>query len=245
MGLYVSGDFHLGHRKIAAYCHRRFCLSAVELELLDSGAPLRTKNNPNGWQPSLESVARMDDYLIDKINDTVGVDDILWFLGDFCFAPDVRMQEIAKRYRERIKCKVVNLVWGNHDRREIAPLFTSNYSSYELRWGSRKVVMSHCAHAVWEGSHRGAYHLYAHSHTTAENNLDIFSVVCDLRPNNLQDLLVKLQKVDLQSLQPSRRSIDVGIDNAFRLLGEYRPFSFEEIDHILAARQGSSIDNHR
>jgi calcineurin-like phosphoesterase family protein len=66
--------------------------------------------------------------------------------------------------------------------------------------------------ALWDGSHRGNVQLYGHSHANAEAKLD--------------------------QMMPDRRSMDVGVDNAFRLLGEYRPFSLEEISQIMDDRNG-------
>lgn len=43
---------------------------------------------------------------------------------------------------------------------------------------------------------------------------------------------------------PYGRSMDVGIDNAYRLFKEYRPFSIEEVVKILSRRSIQIIDNH-
>lgn len=43
---------------------------------------------------------------------------------------------------------------------------------------------------------------------------------------------------------PNGRSMDVGIDNAYKLLGEYRPFSMEEVIKILNKKDISSLDHH-
>jgi hypothetical protein len=40
---------------------------------------------------------------------------------------------------------------------------------------------------------------------------------------------------------PGRRSMDVGVDNAKHLLGEYRPFSEDEVLEILLKRPGHDI----
>jgi calcineurin-like phosphoesterase family protein len=40
------------------------------------------------------------------------------------------------------------------------------------------------------------------------------------------------------------RSMDVGIDSANRILGEYRPFSFDEISRILSKREFKAVDHH-
>ena len=40
------------------------------------------------------------------------------------------------------------------------------------------------------------------------------------------------------------KSMDVGVDNAFRLFGQYRPFSMEEVTEILDKRPILFIDHH-
>ena len=72
--------------------------------------------------------------------------------------------------------------------------------------------------AVWPGSHHGAWHLYGHSHATAEPWLDAH--------------------------MPGRRAFDVGVDNAARLLGAYRPWAFEEIEDRMRDRSGFAMDHH-
>ena len=180
----------------------------------------RSRRNPNGWCISDASVARHDEHLIGQINKLVLSKDELWILGDFCWGPRGKgILDFAHKYRDAINCRNVCFVWGNHDQRVIAPLFTRTYDRFRLRWQSERIILTHCAHAVWEGSHHGAWNLYGHSHTTAEEALDKF--------------------------MPGRRSIDVGVDNAFRLFGEYRPLSLEEIRDFFKNKPGHSIDHHR
>ena len=40
------------------------------------------------------------------------------------------------------------------------------------------------------------------------------------------------------------RSMDVGVDSAFRILGEYRPFSLREITNIMDKREDNPVDHH-
>jgi len=247
---FVTGDLHLGHRKIPLYTGRRFCLDERELGLLDSGSM--------NWVPSDESINRMEEYLLGKINDTVGVDDRLYILGDFCFGPmGNKIGQWAERYRKSINCKDVQLIWGNHDNRRIAPVFQKTFERCRMRWGNTRIILTHCAHAVWEGSHGGGWHLYGHSHTTAEKSLDFSSslffgeiVKCE----SLQQLKQKVEKLctevgeetllkDVSAFAPKRRSLDVGVDNAFRVFGEYRPLSFSEIAEYFETRPGHSMDN--
>jgi calcineurin-like phosphoesterase family protein len=43
---------------------------------------------------------------------------------------------------------------------------------------------------------------------------------------------------------PWGKSMDVGVASAYRILGQYRPFSFEEIKTILDTREIEKIDHH-
>lgn len=40
------------------------------------------------------------------------------------------------------------------------------------------------------------------------------------------------------------RSMDVGVDSAYRILGEFRPFSFDEIKAIMDEREDNPVDHH-
>ena len=113
----------------------------------------------------------MDDALIDSINRSVKAEDVLFHLGDFCFRPD-----LAKGYRDRIRCRNVVLVPGNHDPwpagnsqakafaamfSEVSPLLERNPTVDGKR---QPVVLCHYAMRRWNKSHYGSWHLYGHSH---------------------------------------------------------------------------------
>lgn len=214
--VWFTADTHFGHRRIPLYTQRRFCFNEEENSQLDQWLA----SEGHHWQPSWEAIAKMDQYLIDKINYHVRPEDVLWHLGDFCFGPrNSTIVEHARRYRERINCRTINFVFGNHDNRLIGQVFNRNYDHYELKWRNKHIVMCHYAHAVWNRSHHGAWMLYGHSHTNAEEWLD--------------------------KAMPGRRSIDVGVDNAYKILGEYRPFSFDELDQLLSCRTGCCVDHHK
>ena len=82
--LYFTSDTHLGHESVIAYKQRPF-----------------------------SNVEEMNDRLIQNINDTVGMNDELWILGDFAYK--VRKEDV-RHLRNRIRCKQVHLVMGNHDK---------------------------------------------------------------------------------------------------------------------------------
>lgn len=170
------------------------------------------------WAPSDESLSRMDDHLVDQINKKVAPDDILWHLGDFCFWKRGERFRLAKSYRERIRCRNFFLIAGNHDSPEIKDAFDGYFDYKEIKVHSKNIVLSHYAHCFWNRSHYGSWMLYGHAHGSAEQWLDL----------NM----------------PGRLSMDVGVDNAFKLLGEYRPFSFREIAEIMEKRAGFHPDKN-
>lgn len=49
---------------------------------------------------------------------------------------------------------------------------------------------------------------------------------------------------DSMEREPWGRSMDVGVDSAFRILGEYRPFSLREIKNIMEKRGHNPVDHH-
>lgn len=162
------------------------------------------------------SVEKMNETLVNGINQVVGAEDTLFCLGDWSFGGI----ESIKCFRDKIICKNIHLILGNHDHhiedseKGLQTLFASVSSYKEIRVAKQRIVLSHYAHRMWNGSHFGAWHLYGHSHSNLE-------------------------------VRPHGKSMDVGVDNAYKLLGEYRPFSFREIFSFLDKREILFLDHHR
>jgi calcineurin-like phosphoesterase family protein len=217
MKIWFTADTHFGHLKIPYYARRMFCLDGEEAAAVDR--MWREDNFRSDWRPSRASIARMDDHLIKNINDCVGKDDLLWHLGDFSFGGSKRdAARIARDYRERITCRNVFLVRGNHDDPCIYGVFDGCYERHELKFEKRQVVLSHYAQVFWNRSHYKSWMLYGHAHGTAEKWMD----------DNM----------------PGRLSMDVGVDNVFRIKGEYRPISFDEIESFFSERSGFNVDGN-
>lgn len=214
--VWFTADTHFGHKRIPLYARRRFCMDEEELARLDSCPSMLALPS---WTPSWSSVARMDEHLISQINRLVSKDDILWHLGDFCWAKRRDAAAAARRYRERIECRNVNLVMGNHDNEEVAGAFGECHVHKEIKVGKNVIVLSHYAHCFWNRSHYGSWNLYGHAHGTAEEWLDAH--------------------------MPGRLSMDVGVDNLARLTGEYRPISSDEIAGMFSSRKGCQVDGHK
>ena len=91
---WFTADTHFGHKKIPFYAKRRFCLDERESVTLD--LIWQNRNIESSWSPSWSSIARMDDYLIRRINENVGKNDVLWHLGDFCWGRNNDMESSAR-----------------------------------------------------------------------------------------------------------------------------------------------------
>jgi len=158
------------------------------------------------------STEQHDDTLIDAINSTVGCNDQLLILGDFCFKK-------PGRYRPRIRCRHIFFILGNHDKEnKIRQVFGGHvWQGKMVKLGGQKIWCSHFPHAHWPDSHNGAYHAYGHLH------------------NNL------LFEERMDDWAPSRRSMDVGVDHAYAKFGQYRPFEDVEFFKAMRSRSGHDL----
>ena len=148
--------------------------------------------------------------ILDNINHMVGIRDFLYILGDFAWG------SYAEKYRGMIKCKNITFIIGNHDKRMSCKKAFGEYQDIKVirKFGpnGEKAVLCHYPMLYWPGSHHNDYHFYGHEHSNREATMD--------------------------KLLPDRRSMDVGVDNAYRMLGDYRPFSREELLWFLQNRPG-------
>jgi calcineurin-like phosphoesterase family protein len=157
---FFTSDTHYGHANIIKYSSRPF-----------------------------SSVEEMNDALVKKINDKVGVDDCLWHLGDFAMGGSQNVKE----FRDRINCRNINLILGNHDNIKVVTqgnLFNNIYDFHETKVEGRRIVLCHYALKVWNKSHHGSYHLYGHSHGTLPDDPNSLSFDIGVDCHNLEPLSI-------------------------------------------------------
>lgn len=155
----------------------------------------------------------MTGHILENINKYVGPKDILINLGDFVFKNHNYIPEM----RDRIVCQHVHHIIGNHDTKieKFADKFSSLSDIMELNYHGHMFILCHYAMRVWHHMHKGHYHAYGHSHDAI-----------DKHPNS-----------------PWGKSMDVGIDSAYRILGAYRPFNIDEVIDILSKRAQKAADH--
>lgn len=157
----------------------------------------------------------MTDKLIENINSKVGGDDILIHLGDWSFGG----KDKIKLARDRIDCKNIYLIKGNHDQhivkdKSLQELFTKFWGQEDIdpivdfKVGYHHYLCGHYSMNIWNKSHHGFRNLFGHSHGSLIVN-----------PNSL--------------------SIDVGVDchNLF-------PLSFVEVEEIMSKKVWKAVDHH-
>lgn len=204
--IYFTSDTH--------YAHKNICRGITGWE--ENVGEQKTRD--------FRTLDEMNDTIVNSINGMVKENDILYHLGDWSFGGIDNIWN----FRKQIKCRNIHLIYGNHDHHieanrmltiseyAIVPahkIFSSVQYYKEIKVAGQMIVLSHYAHRVWNHSHKGAIHLYGHSHASLEN-------------------------------VEWGRSMDVGIDNAFILFGEYRPISIDEVLSIMKNKTSLIIDHH-
>lgn len=121
------------------------------------------------------------------------------------------------KYRDKIICRNIYFINGNHDKaiNLYKDCFKSIQDVAHISINNQEFFLSHYSHRVWYGSHKGVIHLYGHSHDSLDKDGDYWG-----------------------------KSMDVGIDSAKRILGEYRPFKLEEVVEIMNKRDVYLPDHH-
>ena len=136
------------------------------------------------------TIEEHDGALLDILNKYVQREDTLYILGDWVWRAGK-----AGHYRQRINCRKIHLVQGNHD----ANSLRRHVSTMELmmfpKIDGQHFHLSHYPLASWRKKQHGGIHLYGHCHGTVEEEFNLLS--------------------------PFRKSMDVGVDNAEYLTGEH------------------------
>jgi calcineurin-like phosphoesterase family protein len=163
------------------------------------------------------SVDEMDETIIKNWNGMIGKTDEVYILGDVSLTNSERTNEILNRLNGRLY-----LIKGNHEKsvmssKENRDRFEWIKDYYELKYeynGKRNMIVM-CHYAMRVWNK--SHHGAYHLYGHSHDSLEY---------------------------EQWGKSMDVGIDSAARIFGEYRPFTFDEIDGILSKRIPKEIDHH-
>ena len=168
MQTYFSSDYHLSHTNIIKYDDRPFA-----------------------------NINEMNEVIIGNHNSVVKPEDHFYFLGDFAFS---KKKEEIEVFMKQLKGKLF-FIKGNHDHTDTRKLY-AKYGTYlgdmaEIVVESQSIVLCHYAMKVWNKSHRGAWHLYGHSHHSLPENQNSlsFDVGCngwDYKPLSFDKVKAKM-----------------------------------------------------
>lgn len=182
--IWLTSDTHFGHSNIIKYCNRPF-----------------------------SSMEQMEEVIVNNINSMVSERDELYHLGDFCFHSNGKKWETeVNRILDRIKCKNVYLVCGNHDpsaayANNRTTSFKGIYEYQEISGKHlflsmpenrrhTKVILMHYPIESWSSQNFGSIHLHGHTHgklfSTIKNRYDVGVDVNNYMPISLMQVMDKI-----------------------------------------------------
>jgi calcineurin-like phosphoesterase family protein len=133
---------------------------------------------PNGDVPvkqtrDFPTLDKMNAAIVNNINEVVGQDDVLIHFGDWSFSGFETIEEL----RNRIWCKEIHLIYGNHDhhlvnnRDNCQKLFTSTQWFLQLNYMGETMECMHFPILSWNGLNKGRIHLHGHCHLPNEKKI--------------------------------------------------------------------------
>ena len=166
--LWFTSDTHYGHTNI--------CRGVSKWKDFNGNVPIKQTRD-------FKTLYHMNDAIVESINNVVGENDILFHLGDWSFGG---FENIAE-FRNRIVCKNIHLILGNHDhhiennRDDIQDLFSSVnqylklqvsvYPGTVLHTGKVDLVLMHYPIASWHNMNDNVIHLHGHVHLPPNKKL--------------------------------------------------------------------------
>ena len=168
-GIFFTADNHFDHGNIIRYCDRPF-----------------------------DSLKEMNELMMEKWNNLVEPEDVVFILGDFCFGKvDTWVWRLSHLNGQKY------LALGNHDKnvpagpfQKIDNIFNLLIHDPEIKDGQR-ITLCHYPMLSWYQSHRGSWQLFGHVHgampnkpnmLTTFNQLDVGVDVHGFAPVSYQEV---------------------------------------------------------
>ena len=179
--IFFVSDTHFGHTNIMKYCNRPFT-----------------------------SIEEHDRTIIERWNEKVGSDDIIFHLGDFAFASEKRIKEILEQLNGK-----KYLIFGNHDWARMTKNICTRYfedvsQQMVIRIDNKVIYLNHFPFLCFSGAWKGldaSWQIFGHVHSG---------------PNSTTGL----DHQRLNMLFPTQ--FDCGVDH-----NNFYPYSYKEIKDII------------
>ena len=149
--VWITSDTH--------YNHTNICRGVTKWRMPDGLIPeSQTRDFIN--------LDKMNASIVNNINEVVGQDDVLIHLGDWSFGGFEQIEEL----RNRIICKEIHLIFGNHDhhivnnRENCQRYFASSQWFLQASYMGETLELMHYPIASWNGLRKGRIHLHGHCH---------------------------------------------------------------------------------
>lgn len=183
-----TSDTHFNHANIIDFCSRPF-----------------------------KNVNEMNETLITNWNHVVGVDDIVFHLGDFCLGGSAEWTNVLNRLNGKIY-----LIVGNHDMKNLRQSYYDRFEEIVMQKhteiGKQNIYLNHCPFLCYGGAYKNTWQLFGHVHTSKNNTGKDASRLNMLFPTQY----------------------DVGVDN-----NNFTPVSFDQVKAIIQKQVEQFNKNNR
>ena len=185
--IFFTSDTHFCHKNIIEFCKRPF-----------------------------ETVEEMNKAMVENWNKTVGPTDIVYHLGDFCFAGSAEWHYLLGKLNGRI-----HLVLGNHDEKNIREGYLQHLESvsYQQRLfiEGYNVYLNHYPYMCYPGYKPYTCQLFGHIHSS---------------PYKFDGMDAQIAK---EGLKPSQ--YDVGVD-----WNNFTPISWNEVKEKISYQKTNNVN---
>jgi calcineurin-like phosphoesterase family protein len=180
------------------YSHKNICRGVSDWK--DEQGNVRIESTRD-----FKTLEEMNDTIVNNINKVVEQEDVLIHFGDWSFGGE----ENIKKLRDRIFCKNIYLMIGNHDHHiqknsdSVQQLFTHVSHLQDFLINNQMIVACHYPISSWNKLRRGSWMIHGHIHNKGNARFT-----------------------------GEGKTMDVGMDGH----PEFRPYSFEEVKSLMDKR---------
>jgi calcineurin-like phosphoesterase family protein len=219
--IWISSDFHYGHKNISS-------------------------KNESQWKTgyrNFNSLKEHNEIIVKNINKSCQENDILYCLGDWSFGG----VENIWNFRKQLNCKNIHLILGNHDHHieDGRELKIPDADEERLHW----LCNINDVYEQYNGyMHISADKLFTSVQHVAQVKLGGQNIFMSHYSHRIwlgsHKGYLHLYGHSHASIPDYGKSMDVGVDAAYKHFGEYRPFNLNEILLLLSEREIEFPDHH-